>query len=95
MENTRDLKTLLEILLKEVESNLHHGLCNKLLALHRGNLISGEEWVLLHNFLDTHRPKWYQYGYSFKYRNHGYWWTRGNKTPRIKFLKHWIKKLNK
>ena len=95
MENTRDLKTLLEILLEEVESNLYSGLCNRVNFLRWHNIISCKEWLLLYGFLYTHRPKWYQYGYSFKYRNDAYWWKSGDKTPRIKFLKHWIKKLSK
>ena len=95
MKNTRDLKTLLEILLEEVESNLCSGLCNRVNFLRWHNIISCKEWLLLYKFLYTHRPKWYQYGYSFKYRNDAYWWKSGDKTPRIKFLKHWIKKLSK
>ena len=95
MENTRDLKTLLEILLEEVESHCPRGLCDRVNSLYWNDLISCKEKSLLHKFLDTHRPKWYQYGYSFKYRNDVYWWKSGDKTPRIKFLKNWINKLSK
>ena len=95
MENTRDLKTLLEILLERVESHCPGGLCNRVNSLYLNDLISCKENILLYKFLDTHRPKWYQYGYSFKYINDAYWWKPGDKTPRIKFLKHWINKLSK
>jgi len=95
MENTRDLKTLLEILLERVESHCPSGLCNRVNNLYQNDLISCKESFLLYKFLDTHRPKLYQYGYSFKYANDAYWWKPGDKTPRIKFLKHWINKLSK
>lgn len=94
MEDNRDLKTLLELLLEEVESNLYSGMCALRHTLINKDIITYSEGNILWSFLFYNRPKWDQYGYSFRQRNSSYWWKYGDKKPRIKFLKHWIKKLS-
>lgn len=94
MEDSRDLKTLLELLLEEVKSNLEYGLCNSRGNLWNKGLITSLEYNTLDDFLYHNRPKWYQYGYSFMWRNKCYWWEKGKVKPRVRFLKHWIKKLS-
>jgi len=94
MEDSRDLKTLLELLLEEVKSNLYSGMCNCRGCMYYKNIITSLEYDILWDFIYYNRPKWYQYGYSFKQRNSAYWWKQGKVKPRVKFLKHWIKKLS-
>ena len=94
MEDTRDLKTLLELLLEEVKSNLGFGLCACIGILWNKEIITEVENDIIFDFLKANRPKWYQYGYSFKQRSSAYWWKRGKVKPRVRFLKHWIKKLS-
>jgi len=94
MEDTRDLKTLLELLLEEVKGNCVFGLCSCIGYMHFRGTITSLEHDALWWFRYYNRPKWYQYGYSFLQRNSGYWWKASEVKPRVKFLQHWIKKLS-
>ena len=94
MEDTRDLKTLLELLLEEVKEEFYAGMCSCRMRLWVKSIITDEEDDIIFDFLKANRPKWYQYGYSFIWRNDCYWWKKGKVKPRVKFLKHWIKKLS-
>lgn len=94
MEDSRDLKTLLELLLEEFESNLYSGMCICRARLWCINAINSSENDILWDFIHCNRPKWYHYGYSFKQRISAYWWEKGKVKPRVKFLQHWIKKLS-
>lgn len=92
--NPRDLKTLLELLLNNITNKSYNGLCHAVLSMWQlEHSISLEESIILKIFINSNRPKWYQRGYCFKQISDSYYWKTGDEKPRIKFLKHWIKKL--
>jgi len=94
MKDTRDLKTLLELLLEEVKSNLTAGLCHTALELRCSKIINSHELTKIFKFIDNNRPKIFQRGFHITQIFDCYYWKEYSIKPRVKFLQHWIKKLS-
>ena len=85
----KNIKELLEILLKRIESNeCEHGLC---MEVGRVN-INVSEYRWLKQYIDNNRPKIFQSGFAPTHILSSYYWKKGDKAPRIKWLKQHIKK---
>jgi len=85
----RTTKELLQLTLDNIE-HLRTGLCG-LIAYHlheNNNIISVDEWIMLDNYIESHRPRTKHY-----YTGSNYYWKMGSKSPRINWLKKQIKTL--
>jgi len=93
--NKRSTNELLKILLDNIDYVIGGGLCgiSYLLAL-RGTITNEERDDLL-EYIHSHRPKNYYYyldNLMFN-KNYGFYWKRGKKKPRIKWIKQQIREL--
>jgi hypothetical protein len=86
----RPLHELFEIMIDEKNISLyfHYGLCGYANNLHHCSLITYKEKKAIQEYILNNHPE----GKGF--RTVEYYWTIGEKAPRIKYLKHHINKLN-
>lgn len=84
----RRIKTLLKLLLKELEANGvdGSGLCWANYSLEMDGKINSDEEDLVHSYIEDNMPRCP--GYPF------YGWRPGLAEPRIKWLKKEIKKIS-
>lgn len=79
----RPILELLQILRKELDSPLFRsGLCAMTYTLSSYNIITEDEEDILDDYLEKHKPNDLS----------GYWWTKGERKPRQRFLEKLIKK---
>jgi len=90
---SRSIKELLEIALENEECfNNEGGLCGWFSMLCRFQLIDYKEMIILINYAKANKPSIFTSIYRFIHRNNGFWWKKGDITPRIKWIKKHIKK---
>ena len=87
----RSINELL-ILMSKQEKMFYSGLCSIVSSLYGNNQITYTEHCLLHEYIELHRPKWYQRHYNFNQRDTGFYWAPYMWTPRLKWLKTQIRK---
>lgn len=83
---TRSKKELTQLVLDNM-SKFQSGLCQLTADLIRIDIISYDEYFLLHNYFKKHAPRrknWFGL----------YWWTKDDPIPRINFLNERLRKLN-
>lgn len=96
----RNIVTLLTILRDEGTDKIGvwyiTGLCSCIDEIHQREHISDEQASILHIYLRKNRPLigwiryWWMYIYHEKYDGL-YWWTRGAKAPRLRWLNRRIR----
>lgn len=86
-------KEILELML-EHKDLLQSGLCSFALKLNNIKYINLEELSLIMDYIKTNRPNKFSSIDAFLHRDSGYYWHRGRKSPRIKWIKQHIKKLS-
>ena len=91
---TRNIKILLLYLFNRINwvKDFEHGLCYHVFWLCEDNEINNIECSLLLEYIRHNRPKWYQRGYSFWWSASNFYWKPNERSPRVKWLKHHIKK---
>jgi hypothetical protein len=90
---SRPIKELLEITLENEQCYNNEGLCTWFSMLCRFQLIDYREMIILINYAKANKPIIFTIIYTrFIHRNNGFWWKKGNITPRIKWIKKHIKK---
>ena len=90
----RSIKELLEILLKLTsELDSFNGLCYLIIHAEGTKLITLDELVMLDSYIFSHKPKPYSsFGAMYSYcKQDNYYWPKGHKKPRIKWLQKHIK----
>lgn len=86
----RSINELLILLLKEVkEDNDFAGLCGKIWTMYMSNIIKGDEWGLLLQYITNHKP------FVANFRKDSYYWKQYKIKPRIKWLNKHIKLTSK
>ena len=99
----RTLKELIPLMISTLNSNKHHdGLCSVVNALMINDIITSEEYYFLKDFIKTAQPKWYQKRYychrgiwdRHRCKDGAYYWTSGEKQPRLNWLNKQLKKQN-
>ena len=94
----RSKTELLKILEKEVEYRLVGGLCWSIATLANSDKITSQEYYLLTTLTQVNRPTWKQprllgfSGYLCLILRSGYFWPAEYKKPRLRFIRHLIKK---
>lgn len=92
MENKeKSIKELLEIMLENIDL-LSTGLCNLISDIYwSSEKITDDEYDIIHDYILHNRPFKLSSISAFKTRNSYYYWKKGNKALRIKWLKKHIK----
>ena len=93
MKEPRTIKELLQLMLDNVNL-IEDGLCGLQTKLRCFDIITAEERFLIHNYIDHNRPSKFSSIDAFKNRGSLFYWERGAKEPRIKWLKNHIKKIH-
>lgn len=96
MVSPRRIREVLEIVLKNLEDNkfkFNSGLCSFVGDLNDENIISAQEYFYIRIYIQKNRPNIYSSLSAFLHRNHSFYWKRGVKKYRIKWLKKHIQKL--
>lgn len=88
--NERQIKELLEVLLKNI-NKLQTGLCGICILLKKENIISTKEKKILLKYIKSNRPKINYLDLDFMWCEF-YYWRIGRKIPRLNWLKKHIKK---
>ena len=88
---SRTLSELLQVMLDN-KSLFPLGLCHWNTKLHVANLITTAEYQYLDEYIENNRPK--KVSWWWKSSNRRYYWRPGKLYPRIKWIKHHIKRLN-
>lgn len=86
MQNTRSILELLKLLLSNIDM-LERGLCHLILKLRVRNYITDKELQILRQYLIKITPIEFEYD--------DFWWPKGEKEPRIRWLNLHIKILEK
>jgi hypothetical protein len=81
MQDTRSILELLKLLLSNIDM-LERGLCHLILKLYVRNYITTKELRILRQYLIKITPIEFEYD--------GFWWPKGEKEPRRKWLKKQI-----
>jgi len=83
----RTIKELLEVLLENIDEINGLGLCKLVSTLYYSQMVSLDEFYLVKRYIGEHKPEnlHTRFGCVF-------YWTRGRKSPRIKWLKKHIEK---
>ena len=87
----KDIKELL-IIMSKSQAIFCSGLCAVARSLFRSGQITYDECCVLMTYIQTHRPKWYQYHYNWMWRNEEYYWPKYAWKPRLRWLKSQIRK---
>lgn len=99
MKKNRSTKELLQFILEQGNQNFNGdqytpygylGLCSFFRTLYAYSTISTNEYALLLDFLNDHKPKSTKKLWNENLR--GYYWPRGEWKPRKKWLKYHINK---
>jgi hypothetical protein len=89
----RTTQELLEILDKNL-CHLESGLCHLAGKLWRWKDISSYEYTNVRGFISENRPSKWSSLSCFLHRNDGFYWKKGDRVPRRKWLEKQIKKLS-
>jgi len=87
--NKRSIKELLQVML-ENQRLFDFGLCHWSYALYDANLINEDEEDILREYISDNPPIWFIVR-RFLFGS-GFFWTKKNIKPRIKWIKKHIKK---
>lgn len=93
----RTIQELLETLLKN-RNLFERGLCKWVNNLYIKNIVTVDEYRILNKFINHNQPAKYISLVDFMYREmrwSNYYWKCSKISPRISWIKHHIKKLNK
>ena len=93
----RSLLKLLIILRDDIKDKyfLDSGLCYEIAILYNKKIITFEEKIRLHTFINNNRPKNGQFGYN-KRNSSSYWYWPSSDVPlRLRWLNYWIAKIEK
>jgi hypothetical protein len=88
----RTEKELLQLML-ERQDKFAKGLCLWTELLFCSNIITYVEYSLLREYINNNRPSMFSSLSAFKNRRGGYYWNKGDITPRIKWINKQIEKL--
>ena len=94
MQKTRDIKTLLKLVLDRFENGHFKktlGICFMISYMWSGKVIIGGEEKLLDDYVKKHRPKRGKF-FDEYYRNNDWFWNRFDIEIRIEWLKYRISK---
>jgi hypothetical protein len=89
----RTQKELLEVMLANIGS-LRSGLCFLNGELFTQRIINYQEHVIINGYIRNNKPSMFSSWNAFINSNSGFYWSRGDVKPRIKWLKQHIKKLS-
>lgn len=93
----RNIKELLELVRDQIVNKRymdrgHWGLCSVVAYLYNRQTINGDEYYMLSDYIDNHKPFLY---YFRKFSTFpGHYWTPGKARPRLRWLNKHIKKLS-
>lgn len=83
----RNINELLKLMLKNFqESDFHRGLCYCALGMNIDLIINDEEYYEIRKYIQDNRPTLYSSLQAFRNRNNSFYWHKGLKKPRIKWL---------
>jgi len=88
----RSIKELLKVMLDN-QRYFYHGLCRWAGELEYAKLLSNKERQLLQEYIHKNRPFMLSSMDAFKHRHSDLYWSRGEISHRIKWIKKHIKKL--
>jgi hypothetical protein len=89
----RTQKELLEVMLTNIGS-LRSGLCFLSSELFTQGIITFDEHIVMRNYIKYHKPSIFSSWNAFWNAGSGFYWSRGDVEPRVKWLKQHIKKLS-
>lgn len=87
----RTTKELLEIMLQNIIV-FKYGLCYMASCIRRRGLINDSEYLFLLGYIGNNRPSKYSSIGAYLSTDSNYYWPKGWKRPRVRWLKHHIKK---
>ena len=88
--NINELLIILRDYIKEMD-DFDLGLCHIISVLFDVGLINQYEYFVLKDYVNYNKPKWYSKHFSPIQLQSPYYWKKGNKTPRLKWLDTQIK----
>jgi hypothetical protein len=86
----RTIKELLQIMLDN-QDLFQRGLCGWACRIYEHDIINNEELSELEDYIIDNRPSKYSSISAFLCQNSLFYWTHGNISPRIKWIKKHIK----